>query len=126
MARCGDAIALTLNGTKFAIPKDTEPKVNKGGESITETQGFGDGTADAYVSIVIPKITGLRVKLSDDNRTAFENARKATDIPVVLECVSRSYECTGCIVGEIETSTTRNITEEFEIHVTDGSGIRET
>ena len=27
MAKQGDAISLTLNGTKFAIPKDTEPNV---------------------------------------------------------------------------------------------------
>lgn len=126
MAKVGDAISITLNGTIFKIPKDTEPKVNKGGETITDTQGFGDGTADAVVSIVTPKITGVKVKLSDDNRDAFETARRSTDIPVVLQCVSKSYECTGCIVGEVETSATKRVTEEFEIHVTDGSGIRET
>ena len=126
MAKIGDAISITLNGTIFKIPKDVEPKINKGGETITETQGFGDGTADAYVSIVVPKISGLQVKISDDNREAFETARRTTDIPVVLQCVSKSYECTGCIVGEIDTSATKCLTDEFEIHVTDGSGIRES
>lgn len=126
MAKIGDITAITLDGTKYAVPKDTEPHVIKGGETITETQGYGDGTADGYVSIVVPRITGLRVKLSDDNRDAFENARKKVDIPVVLHGVAKSYECTGVIVGEVEVSATRSITEEFEIHVTDGSGIRES
>lgn len=126
MGKIGDITAITLDGTKYAVPKDTEPKVIKGGETITETQGYGDGTADGYVSIVVPRITGVRVKLSDDNRDAFENARKKVDIPVVVHGISKSYECTGCIVGEVETSATRSITEEFEIHVTDGSGIRES
>jgi len=126
MTRIGDITAITLDGTKFAVPKDTEPKIIKGGETITETQGYGDGTADGYVSIVVPRITSMRVKLSDDNRDAFENARKKDGIPVVVHGVAKSYECTGCIVGEVEISGTRSVTEEFEIHVTDGSGIRET
>ena len=29
--KIGDAVSLTLNGAKFAIPKDTEPEVIKGG-----------------------------------------------------------------------------------------------
>lgn len=126
MGRVGDAISITLNGTKFAIPKDTTPNVIKGGETITETQGFGDGTADACVSIVTPKITGVKCKVSEANKDAFETARKKTDIPIVLQCIAKSYECTGCMVGEIEIDTTKQITGEFEIHVTDGSGIRET
>lgn len=126
MSKQGDAVSLTINGTRFAIPKDVEPMVIKGGETISETQGFGDGTADAYTSIVIPKITGLRVKLDDSNRDAFEENRRKTDIPFVLQCVHKSYECTGCIVGEVEMSATRNLTGEFEINVTDGSGIRES
>lgn len=126
MAKVGDAVSLTINGTRFAIPKDTEPNVIKGGETITETQAFGDGTADSYVSNVLPRITGLRVKISEANKDAFETARKKPDIPIVLNCIAKSYELTGSIIGEIEISTTKQITSEFEVHCTDGAGIRET
>lgn len=126
MAKVGDAVSLTINGTKFAIPKDTEPNVNKGGETITDTQDFGDGTADSYVSNVVPKITGLKIKVSDANKEAFETARRTPDIPIILACVSKSYELTGSVVGEIEISATKQITNEFEVRCTDGAGIRET
>lgn len=126
MSKVGDAISLTLNGTKFAIPKDTEPNVIEGGDTITETQQFGDGTADAYVSRNIARITGLRIKVDDKLDNAFKSVRSMTDIPIVLQCVSKSYELTGCMVGEVEVSATRRITNEFEVHCTDGSGIRKT
>lgn len=126
MAKVGDAISLTINGTKFAIPKDTEPNVIEGGETITETQQFGDGTADAYTSMNIARITGLRIKVSDALDEAFKSVRSMTDIPIVLQCVSKSYELTGCMVGEVEVSATRRITNEFEVHCTDGSGIRKS
>ena len=126
MGKNGDAVSITLNGSKFAIPKDTEPNVIKGGETITETQGFGDGTAEPYTSIEIPRITGLKCKISDDNREAFENARKASKIPIVYETLGKSYELTGCVVGAVEISTTKNVTGEFEVHATDGGGIRES
>ena len=38
MAKIGDITAITLDGTKYAVPKDTEPHVIKGGETITETR----------------------------------------------------------------------------------------
>ena len=126
MAKVGDAISLTINGTKFAIPKDTEPNVIEGGETITDTQQFGDGTADAYVSKNIARITGLRIKVSDALDEAFKSVRSMTDVPIVLQCVSKSYELTGCMVGEVEVSATRRITNEFEVHCTDGSGIRKS
>lgn len=124
MARVGDAISLTINGIRYAVPKDTEPNVIEGGETITETQQYGDGTADAYVSINIPRITGLRVKVGESLEESFNQARGMTDIPFTLQCVSKSYELTGCIVGEVEVSATRRITNEFEVHCTDGTGIR--
>ncbi len=126
MTKVGDAISLTINGTKFAIPKDTEPNVIEGGETITDTQQFGDGTADAYVSKNIARITGLRIKVSDALDEAFKSVRSMTDVPIVLQCVSKSYELTGCMVGEVEVSATRRITNEFEVHCTDGSGIRKS
>lgn len=124
--KIGDAVALILNGTRFAIPKDTEPVVTKGGKTITEVQGYGDGTADGYLSIVVPKITGLKVKISEDNKDAFESARQSTSIPIVLECISKSFELTGCIVGEVGISATKSVTDEFEVDALDGGGIRES
>lgn len=126
MAKVGDAISLTINGTKFSIPKDTTPVVFDGGETVTETQGYGDGTADAIVSIAIPKITGLKIKINDSNADIFTENRKKTDIPFVLQTVSKTYELTGCIVGEFGVDSTKGMTEEFEIHVTDGTGIRKS
>ena len=126
MTKLGDAISLTVNGTRYPIPKDTEPNVIDGGDTITETQQFGDGTADAYVSRNIAKITGLKIKVPDALEEAFKSARSMTDIPIVLQCVSKSYELTGCMVGEIEVSATKRITNEFEVHCTDGSGIRKS
>ena len=126
MAKQGDAISLTLNGTRFPIPKDTEPNVIEGGDVITETQQFGDGTADAYVSRNIAKITGLKVKVPDALDETFKSICSMTDIPIVLQCVAKSYELTGCMVGEIEVSATKRISNEFEVHCTDGTGIRKS
>ncbi len=127
MAKCGDAVSLTLNGTKFAIPKDTEPVVIDGGLKITETQEYGDGTGDSYMSYVLPKITGLRVKVPASLEDAWQNACSTPDIPIILETISRTYELTGSIIGgEAEISTTRNMTNEFEVHCTDGTGIRKS
>lgn len=127
MGKCGDAISLTLNGTKFAIPKDTEPNVIDGGLRITDTQEYGDGTADSYMSKVIGKITGLKVKVEASLENAWANACSTPDIPIILECVSRTYELTGSVIGgEVEISSTKNITNEFEVHCTDGAGIRKS
>lgn len=124
MGKNGDAVSITIDGVKFAIPKDCEPMVIEGGETITETQQFGDGTAEPYVSIETPKITGLKVKVSDENRAEFNVKRKKTKIPIVYETLGASYELTGCVVGAVEISTTKNISNEFEVHALDGTGIR--
>lgn len=127
MGKCGDAISLTLNGTKFAIPKDTEPNVIDGGLKVTETQEYGDGTADSYMSKVIGKITGLKIKVESSLEDAWANACSTPDIPIILECVSRTYELTGSVIGgEVEISSTKNLTNEFEVHCTDGAGIRKS
>jgi len=124
--KCGDAVSITLNGTKFAIPKDVEPIVNKGGQRITETQGYGDGTADGYFSVITPGITGLKVKINDSNRAAFEAACGLASMPIVYETIGSSFELTGCIVGDFGISSTKKISDEFAVSVTDGSGIRES
>ena len=126
MTKIGDAVSLTLDGAKFAIPKDTEPNVIKGGLKNTDTQDYGDGTADTYMSNVLPKITGLKVKISEANKEVFEKACSTPDIPVLLETVAKSYELTGSVIGEIEISTTKQVTSEFEVRCTDGAGIRES
>ena len=127
MAKQGDAISLTLNGTKFAIPKDTEPNVIDGGLKVTETQEFGDGTADSYMSNVLAKITGLKIKVTPNLEDAWKNSCSTPDIPIILECVARTYELTGSVVGgEVEISSTKGLTNEFEVHCTDGAGIRKS
>ena len=45
---------------------------------------------------------------------------------VVLECLTRSYECTGYILGDVTISATKRTTSEFEIRVSDGGGVRES
>lgn len=124
--KLGDAVSITFNGTKFAIPKDVEPIVNKGGQRITETQGYGDGTADGVFSVITPGITGLKVKLNDSNRAAFEECCGLSSMPIVYETVGSSFELTGCIVGDFGFSSTKKVTDEFSVSVTDGSGIRES
>ena len=126
MGRIGDAISLTIDGTKFSIPKDTEPMKYDGGETISESQTYGDGTSDAYVSIEAAKITGIKVKVNDDNIDDFKDKKAQTNIPFVLQTVSKTYEITGHIVGNPGISTTKSVTEEFEIHCSDGTGIRES
>lgn len=127
MGKCGDAISLTLNGTKYAIPKDTEPNIIDGGLKVTETQEYGDGTADSYMSRVVGKITGLKIKVEPSLEDAWANACSTPDIPIILECVSRTYELTGSVIGgEVEISSTKNLTNEFEVHCTDGAGIRKS
>ncbi len=126
MARCGDAVALMLNGVRYKIPKDTEPTVIKGGKHNSESQEYGDGTSDPVKSIAVSKITGLKITVDEENKDDFDNAKALDSMPVILECVSKSYECTGYIVGTPEVSATKRTTGDFEIHVGDGSGIRES
>ena len=126
VTKLGDAVSITFNGVKFAIPKDCEPVIFDGGETITETQAYGDGTADPYVSMQIPRITALKCKVSDDNGSAFKEAKRTTLMPIVLECTARSFELTGCIVGEGGISGTKRVTDDFEVHALDGGGIRES
>ena len=76
------------------------------------------------VSIELAKITGLKVKLNDLNRDIFKEKRGKTDIPFVLQCVTGTFEITGCIVGDTGYSATKAVTDEFEVHCTDGTGIR--
>jgi len=126
MTKIGDAISLTINGTKFAIPKDTEPIKYDGGETISESQQYGDGTADGYVSVEIAKFTGVKVKVDENNIDSFNNNKAKTGIPFVLQTVGKTYEITGYIVGNPGISATKSVSEEFEIHCSDGTGIRES
>lgn len=125
--KIGDAVSLTLNGAKFAIPKDTEPEVIKGGLIISESQEYGDGTADGYQKRAIGKITGLKVKIPPELVDAFDAALANPSMPIVLETLAKSYELTGYIVGEdISRSSTRQTSSEFEVHASDGAGVRES
>lgn len=121
----GDAVSLSLNGAKFSIPKDTEPQVTKGGKTNSESQDYGDGTSDPYQTIVKGKITGLKIKVPPELQDAFDAALANPSMPIVLETVATSYELTGYIVGEVEVSATKRVTNEFEVHAADGAGVRE-
>ena len=126
MAKCGDAVALTLNGTRYKIVKGNEPQVNKGGKVIEESQDYGDGTSDAIFSNKPAGITGLQIVVDEENAEAFEKAKGMESMGVVLETVTKSYECTGYILGEVTISSTKRTTSEFEIKVSDGGGVRES
>jgi len=123
MAKRGDLISISINGSKFPAPKETEIEVCKGGEMITDTQDYADGTADSVTTIVLPKITGCKLKIDDED--LFNNLAKTPDLPIIIECVGKSYELTGSIVGEV-TVNSKNISSDFEIRATDGNGIRES
>lgn len=124
--KIGDAVSLSLNGAKFSIPKDTEPQVTKGGLTTSDSQEYGDGTSDGYQTRVIGKITGLKVKIPPELVAAFDQALAATSMPIVLETLAKSYELTGYIVGEVTRSATRQTSSEFEVHASDGAGVRES
>lgn len=125
MARCGDAVAITLNGTRYKVPKGLEFQINKGGKRNSEAQDYGDGTSDPYQVIDAAGMTGLQIIVDEENKEAFETTKGLSSIPVVVECVSKSYECTGYIVGDVTVSGTKCTTSEFEIKVSDGGGVRE-
>ena len=124
--KIGDAQSLSLNGSIYAIPKDVEPQVIKGGITISESQEYGDGTADGYQTKSIGKITGLRVKVPEELVDAFKEALANPSMPIVLNTVAKSYELTGYIVGEVSISGTRRLSSEFEVHASDGAGVRES
>lgn len=126
MARIGDAVAITLNGTRFKVVQGIEPQVNKGGRHASEGQDYGDGTSDPYMVNSPAGITGLQVLVDEENKEAFDNAQSLSSMPVVLECIAKSYECTGYILGDPTISATKRISSEFEIRVSDGSGVRES
>lgn len=124
--KCGDAVSISLNGTKYKVLKGTEPQVNKGGKVIEEDQEYGDGTSSPYLSNKVASISGLQIVVEEENSDAFEAAKSLGAMPVVLECVSKSYECTGYILGEVTISAPKRTTSEFTIKVPDGAGIRES
>jgi len=127
MGKVGEAVSLTLNGTKFAIPKDTTPNIIEGGQKASDTQDFGDGSSDTYFTNVPAKITGLKVKVPPALDDAWKAACSTADIPIILECISRTYEMTGSVIGaETEIDATKLITNEFECRCTDGAGIRKS
>jgi hypothetical protein len=123
MAKRGDLISISLDGTKFTAPKETEVEIIRGGEMITDTQDYADGTSDSIVTMVIPKITGCKVKVDDED--LFYKKIKTPDIPIIVECVGKSYELTGSVVGEV-TVNNKNISSDFELRATDGNGIRQS
>lgn len=124
--KIGDAVSLSLNGTIFAIPKDVEPEVTKGGIYNSETQEYGDGTGDPYQKKAIGKITGLKVKVPPEQKDAFDAALANSSMPIVLNTLAKSFELSGHIVGEVTISATRGTSSEFEVHASDGAGVRES
>lgn len=124
--KIGDAVSLSLNGTIYSIPKDVEPEVTKGGIVISESQEYGDGTADGYQTRAIGKITGLKVKIPPEQTAAFDAALANPSMPIVLNTLAKSFELTGYIVGEVTRSATRGTSSEFEVHASDGAGVRES
>lgn len=122
----GDAVAVTLNGTRYKVVQGIEPQVNKGGLHASESQDYGDGTSEPYMQNQPAGITGLQVLVESENEEAFNNAKSLKSMGVVLECLSRSYECTGYILGDVTISSTKRTTSEFEIRVSDGGGVRES
>lgn len=125
MTKGGDAIALTLNGVKFSIPKDVTPTVIDSGIKNTSSEHYGDGTADTIQSVVQGKIKGLKVKIDPAQIDQWKAVCSAVDIPIIYECIACSYEMTGSVIGaEVEIDTTKNQSNEFEVHCTDGSGLR--
>lgn len=123
MAKRGDLISISLDGTKFTAPKETEVEIIRGGEMITDAQDYADGTSDSIVTMVIPKITGCKVKVDDED--LFYKKIKTPDIPIIVECVGKSYELTGSVIGEV-TVNNKNISSDFELRATDGNGIRQS
>lgn len=122
----GDAVAVTLNGTRYKVVQGIEPQVNKGGLHASESQDYGDGTSEPYMQNQPAGITGLQVLVEPENEEAFNNAKSLKSMGVVLECLSRSYECTGYILGDVTISSTKRTTSEFEVRVSDGGGVRES
>jgi hypothetical protein len=122
----GDAVALTLNGVRYKVVQGIEPQVNKGGKHASESQDYGDGSSEPYMQIQPAGITGLQVLVDKENEEAFQNAKGLDSMAVVLECLTRSYECTGYILGDVTISATKRTTSEFEIRVSDGGGVRES
>lgn len=124
--KCSDAVSISLNGTKYKVLKGIEPQVNKGGKCIEDDQEYGDGTSSGLLSIKPASIAGLQIVIEEENNDAFEAAKGLESMPVVLECISKSYECTGYILGEVTVSATKRTSSEFTIKVSDGSSIRES
>ena len=122
----GDVEYITLNGTRFKVVQGIEPQVNKGGLHASESQDYGDGTSEPYMQKQPAGITGLQVLVEAENEEAFEHAKTLKSMPVVLQCLSRSYECSGYILGDVTISAPKRITSEFEIRVSDGGGVRES
>ena len=124
--KLGDAVTLTLKGTHYKIVKDVEPEITKGGKIASESQEYGDGTADPVLKIIPGSITGLKIVVEEENESKFAEAQGLDTMAVVLECVSKSYECNGFIVGDVKISATKRTTSEFDIIVSDGAGVRES
>lgn len=123
MAKRGPFVAVTINGRKYVAPKDAECEITFGGTLITDTQHYADGTSDSVVTSVEPTVKGLKVKVDDE--AEFYKIIAEPDNPVIIECVCKSYELVGSVVGDV-TVNNKGLTSEFEIRATDGNGIRQS
>ena len=123
---CGNLIAVTLNGTRFRAVQDVEPNVYKGGKVIEESVELGDGSSEPVYKIRPANISGLQIMLDEENKEQFDSVKALNQMPIVVECVNKTYELTGYIEGEITISATKRTSGDFTVKVKDGSGIRES
>lgn len=105
--------SLTIDGHKFAVPSDCEPKFHIGGEQNTGSITFGDGTTRATKGMVAGKMEGLQV---DGDIEVLKSLLGCENLPVRAETDDCSYTCDGYIVAEsLNISGKTRITEPFDI-----------
>lgn len=121
--KAGDSTALSISGVRYSIPRGTEISINFGNTNnrvVKEAQTNGDGSVTPIYSVVIGKISGIKLRIQDESALQVFNEQQSSDnLPIVLEHVGDTYSCTGVIVanedGTVEVNMANGTTAEFEI-----------
>ena len=108
---------LTLNGQRFGVANDTEPKVVKGGIYGEEVEAYGDGVHVTNNAVVPGKITDLQVRLQtiSDDHNRLDALAKLEQVAFVGVAADTTYQATGKIVPGAEGLIKNSRNEKSEI-----------
>ena len=92
----GSPKTLTINGTRFPITADAEPKVVKGGRYKSDDQVFGNGTSHPIEDVMSGKTVGIM-----DETVAPDDADTQA-VSLVVPGIAQNMSLQANLLGSLE------------------------